>query len=249
MAHCSRPLYRALMRIAVWNMKWMTRYLAFIARPLVRLYGMHEVIACGMRGHGGAVEIIYTPHPGNHHHRLALLGKDGAWSAAEALPLPHFSGTRVTRMELLGAEEGNVCKVRAETARGRTLSSPTIYVKKTSVRSADMLSAAACDNGDVVFSWSRAERFSPMIYFLVVENGRGETNAAVYTREMSFRYPRLGTASYSVGPDNPPRFIPGEHFVAKLLVVDYDGWVSHLAERMFVMNRAVAPALPSGGIQ
>ena len=50
-----------ILRIMVWKMKWMTRYLGFIARPLISIYGDNEVIACGLRDLSGKVHIIYTP--------------------------------------------------------------------------------------------------------------------------------------------------------------------------------------------
>jgi len=74
-----------------------------------------------------------------------------------------------------------------------------------------------------------------MVYFLAVEYTGGVNQAAVYTREVSWTYPRTRTASLSLGPARPPRFTRGETYTAKLVLVDCQGWVSHIAEQAFAM--------------
>lgn len=68
-----------------------------------------------------------------------------------------------------------------------------------------------------------------MIYFLAVEDARGQNIAAIYTREVSWTYPRTETASLSLGPARPPRLVRGALYAATLVVVDYEGWVGHVA--------------------
>lgn len=224
-----RIFYHTMMRVMVWHMRWMTRYLGFIARPIVRLYGKTEVIACGLREENGSVSIVYTPLPGHHAHHV-VLKEDGAWKQTPFSALKNFSGSVVSRIGIPGAENGAVYKVKGKTARGKILSSPQLFIKETTAREAGFLSARTEHGGEILFSWRPAEAFDPMIYFLIIENGRGETLAAAYTRETFFRYPHIKTASYSVGPNPPPSPTGGGSYAAKLLLVDYDGWVSHLAE-------------------
>lgn len=75
----------------------------------------------------------------------------------------------------------------------------------------------------------------PWWYFLAVEDAKGVNQAAIYTREVSWTYPRPGEASLSLGPARPPRLTRGETYAAKLVLVDYQGWVSHIAEQAFTM--------------
>ena len=49
-----------LLKFVVWNMRWMTRYLGFLARPVVSWMADREVIACGFRDTDGGVRIIFS---------------------------------------------------------------------------------------------------------------------------------------------------------------------------------------------
>lgn len=224
-----------IMHMLVWNMRWMTRYLGIVARPIVRVYGENEIIACGLREEDGSVSIIYTPIPGHRNHRARMRGGDGLWRAAAFGARSNFSGSAVKRITLLGAKNGFVYKMAGENARGRTLSSPSILVKPDTVSNPDMLLIEPSADGSVLFSWPRGEAHDPMIYFLAIEGADGMSRAAIYTREHTWRYPLIKTASYSVGPAEPPRFMPGESLTISLALVDYDGWVTHLARRTCVM--------------
>lgn len=234
MAHHNRVLYRVVMRFVVWNMRWMTRYVGFIARPCIRWYGEHEVIACGLREESGEASLIYTPLPTHRAHRALVKEGKGPWRETVSEARENFSGSIVRRIALPEARVGSVYKMSGKTARGGTLSSPAIFIRQETIRDADLLDIRVFNDGEVLFSWPRSETFDPMIYFLALENDRHETLAAVYTREISFRYPRVTGASYSVGPSSPPALSPRERHKAKLALVDYDGWVSHLAERAFI---------------
>jgi hypothetical protein len=76
-----------------------------------------------------------------------------------------------------------------------------------------------------------------MIYFLAIEDERGaRTYSAIYTRETYWLYPEIKKASYSVGPANPPVLDSHSRCVARLVLVDYDGWVSHIAHREFSLS-------------
>lgn len=222
------------MRFLVWNMRWMTRYIGFIARPCIRWYGEHEVIACGLREESGEVSLIYTPLPRHRAHRALVKERKGLWRETVSEARENFSGSVVRRIALPEAQVGSVYKMSGKTANGRTLSSPAIFIRQETIRDDGFLDIHFFNDGEVLFSWPRSETFDPMIYFLALENDRHETLAAVYTRETSFRYPRVTSASYSVGLASPPALSPHERYGAKLALVDYDGWVSHLAERTFI---------------
>ena len=56
-----------------------------------------------------------------------------------------------------------------------------------------------------------------------------------YAREVSWTYPRTKDASLSLGPARPRRLTRGETCTAKLVLVDYQGWVSHVAEQSFTV--------------
>ena len=66
------PLRRLFLLFLMWNMRWMTRYLGFIARPFVRWVASREVIACGMRpDDADTVTVIFTPVAGHGEHTIA----------------------------------------------------------------------------------------------------------------------------------------------------------------------------------
>lgn len=224
------------MRVLVWNMRWMTRYLGFVARPITKWWGAHEVIACGVRSEGGEVRIIYTPLVGHSGHRSLARGADALWRLMLHEERKNFSGSVVRTVAVPGASSGTALKMAAENARGKTLSSPAIIVKQETVSEPELLDIAPVPlspDDAVLFSWPKAEANDPMIYFFALEDAYGKTCAAVYTRESFWRYPHTRSASYSVGPSAPPRPTAGETYMATLALVDYDGWVSHLATRSF----------------
>jgi len=121
----------------------------------------------------------------------------------------------------------------AKTRLGWSISSPIITIKKVTIYEPELLKIIPSSDGSVAFSWHKAEAYDPMIYFLAIEDMREGIKAAVYTRESSWTYPRVKDASLSLGPAQPPRLTSGEMHVAKLVLIDYEGWVSHIAERSF----------------
>ncbi len=225
---------RFLMRVMVWNMRWMTRHVGFVARPIVRWYGANEIIACGLRDSEGRVGMIYTPRSGHRDHRV-LVRKGRRWLATGFKTTGPFAGPVVLHFAAPGAQNGLRFKLQGTTTRGRQLSSPNITVKPHTVYDPTLLDISwTTTNPSVLFSWQGAERYDPMIYFLAVENACHTcTYAAIYTRETFWRYPETNRASYSVGPSRPAPLDPENRFIAKLLLVDYEGWVSHMAVRTF----------------
>ena len=63
----------------------------------------------------------------------------------------------------------------------------------------------------------------------------------IYTREVEWRYPNVRAASYALGAATPPPLAAGRSYRAKLLLVDFDGWVSVMASRTFSGPAAPQP--------
>jgi hypothetical protein len=228
-------LHGSLMRFAVWNMRWATRYAGFAARPIVGAYASIEVIACGLRERDARATIMYTPAPGRTAHHVRV-NEAGRWRPVETTQMADFSRPVVSRVLIPAARIGQRYRVRATSRLGWSISSPTITVKEATIYEPTLLTTAPSSDGSVTFSWVMAETYDPMVYFLAVEDARGVNQAAIYTREASWTYPRIRAASLSVGAAPPPRLTRGETFRAKLVLVDYQGWVSHIAEQAFVMS-------------
>lgn len=226
-------MHHFFMRVMVWNMRWMTRYAGPIVRPIVRIYGNNEIIACGLRNEDNSIAVIYTPKTGHRDHTV-VLREERQWVQETSTTMENFSGSVVSRLSLPHAENGARYKLIGATGSGRRLSSPTITVKPTTIYDSTLLEIDLTPRRNVRFAWPRAETHDPMIYFLTVEDETGKnTYVAIYTRETFWRYPKTKTASYCVGPDTPPFLQPGKRYVVKLVLVDYDGWVSHIAVRTF----------------
>jgi len=222
------------MRFMVWNMRWMTRHVGFLARPMVRAYACVEVIACGLRQRDGRAAIIYTPTPGRTGHHAQVYDRR-RWRPVAPAPAAAFSAPVVSQMLIPAARIGQRYRMRATNRLGWHLSSPAITIKEGTSYTPVFLAVAPSSDGLVTFSWATADAYDPMIYFLAVEDARGQNIAAIYTREVSWTYPRTKEASLSLGPARPPRLIHGSSYTAKLAVVDYQGWVGHFAEQSFTV--------------
>ncbi len=226
-------MHHFFMRVMVWNMRWMTRYAGFIARPIIRVYGNNEIIACGLRNEDNSIAVIYTPKTGHRNHEV-LLRQGRQWVHETSNTMENFSGSVVSRLSVPRAQNGMRYKMVGVAASVRRLSSPTITVKLATIYDSTLLEIESTTRQNVFFAWPHAETHDPMIYFLAVEDETDKnTYAAIYTRETFWRFPKTNTASYSVGPVEPPPLDLGKRYVAKLLLVDYDGWVSHIAVRSF----------------
>jgi hypothetical protein len=127
-----RAVHHFFMRVMVWNMRWMTRYVGFIAHPIVRIYGNNEIIACGLRDANDNVAIIYTPRTGHREHGV-VLRKGRRWVTAPSKTAKNFSGSVVRCLEMPGAENGALYRMVGAKASGSRLSSPTITVKPSTV--------------------------------------------------------------------------------------------------------------------
>ncbi len=226
--------HNSLMRFMVWNMRWMTRYVGFVARPIARAYAGVEVIACGLRERDARVAIIYTPASGRTGHHARVYDRQ-RWRPVETVQMDDFSSPAICQVLIPGARIGQRYRMRATNRLGWGISSSTITVKEATIHEPKLLTVTPSSDESVTFSWAMAEACDPMVYFLAVEDARGVNHAAIYTREVSWTYPRTREASLSLGPARPRRLTRGETYTAKLVLVDYQGWVSHIAERSFLL--------------
>lgn len=215
----------------------MTRYVGFVAKPFVAWYASREIIACGLRQHNsGAAAIIFTPYPGRSGYSF-FKKRERIWVSATAASRENFSGDLMCQVELLGAAVGDVYRVRAQKG-SRTLSSPRITIKKETMPISDVLSIKPLPGGQALFSWRGGELYDPMIYFLAIEDETGKALVGIYTREYFWRYPFVKKASLAVGEEGITPLEPDKRYTAKLLLIDFEGWVGHKAEKSFVYHRA-----------
>jgi len=140
----------------------------------------------------------------------------------------------VHQVVLPNAKIGEDYIVRAHKKnKSRTLRSPKITVKESTYSSPDLIEVQPLPNGGAYISWKKGEKFNPMIYFLAVENAKGESLVGIYTRESFWQYPLIQKASLSVRSNNPVSLQKNKKYTAKLTIVDFDGWVSCIGNKTF----------------
>ena len=223
-----------MMRIMVWHMRWMTRYFGFIAQPLVAWYADQEVIACGLRSTDGDVRIIYMPVPDRLGHTFHKKSRR-TWIPVEAVAKEHFTQPLVHQVSLSDVQVGDVCIVRTQRKNtGRIIYSPKITIKERTLLPPDLLVVKSLPGGQAHISWEKGEQYDPMVYFLTVEEEAGNTLSGIYTREHHWEYPRLNKASLSLGTASPPLLQKNNRYTARVVIVDFDGWVSCIAKKTFV---------------
>ena len=222
-----------VMRFMVWNMQWMTRYVGFIARPFIAWYADREVIACGLRSKNGEVCIIYSPTPDRINHSF-FKKETNQWLIVDVLQANNFSGNLVRQVVLPNAKIGDIYIVRVRKGNtGSTLCSPKITVKERTQSYPDLIEVTSLSNGKAYISWRNGEQFDPMIYFLTVEDEQGRALSGIYTREFFWEYPCIKKASLSIGGSNPILLQKDKQYTVKLTIVDFDGWVSCIAKKVF----------------
>ena len=213
----------------------MTRYLGFLARPIVSWMADREVIACGFRDADGGVRIIFSPGKNRGNHWFVRQTVRG-WEEIPADPVKNFSGDIVRQVIVPSAQRGEVFRVQAVTETGVTLNSPRITVKEETRFNPDLINIQVLPGAVLRISWSESRQADTMLHFLVVEDSEGKCLAAVYTRESSWSYPLVCKASLSIGPGEPPSLSESGSYTVKLVYVDFDGWVSALAEKSFIYS-------------
>lgn len=222
-----------LLKFVVWNMRWMTRYVGFLARPVISRMADREVIACGLRDSDGRVRIIFSPGKERGDHRF-VRKTAGDWEQASVSPTGDFSADIIRQVLVPSAQLGEVYRVRADSAKGKALSSPQIHVKESTLFDPGLLEIQMLPGAGICFSWEKGR--NTMIHFLVVEDSQGACLAAVYTRELAWSYPLIRKASLSIGPVETPTPIESASYTVKLVFVDFNGWVSALAEKSFMYS-------------
>ena len=217
---------RSNLRSMVEVMRIMTRYAGFIARPLVAAYAAREVISCGLRGPDGSVRVIFTPRDDRKNHRVVRRDNDGTSQPMATEVVEPFSDPAVQQYLVPEARLGDTLIVLADQeGRRQPVSSPDIVVKHESPRDAGLLGMATSRvSGCLELRWPDAFRYDAMLFFLAVECDQ-RTASGIYTRELSWRYPRSRGASLTVTPPAPPVRV-GHGYHASLVIVDYNGWVS-----------------------
>lgn len=228
-----------LMRLMVFNMKWMTRYLGFIALPIVKLVADNEIIACGIKSQNNEINIIYTPTPDRLDHFFYKYKKEfkkqhTGWEKTLAISTVDFSQQLVHQATLPTAKIGDVYKVKAQKVDSkRQVSSPNILIKNQTIYDPNLVQIKTLPQGQAEISWKKAKLPQAMIYFLVVEDNSGQNICGIYTRETFWTYPLIKKASYYVGNPHPPLLQKGRKYTVKLVVVDFDGWTPYLAQKTF----------------
>ena len=228
---------RQFYALMVWNMRWMTRHLGFLTRPFLRWYARQEVIACGLRREDGRVTVIYSPDASHLDHRVLGRG-DVGWQKTTTVRSEDFSGGLVQQVCLHQPETGRRYRVHADRPAARLpwqrrVSSPLITVKPATVHRPELLAVTPRPGGELTLSWHIPSDADPMIFFLALETGAGEALVGVYTRELEWTYPQVERASLALVPGELLPLTADELYAARLVFVDYDGWVSHLAEVEF----------------
>ena len=217
----------------MWVMRLMTRHLSVVARPIIQWVADHEVIACGLRRSDGQVYVIYTPTESRGDHEVFRKRGGRTWEKIDSREVTRFSDPIVRQVVIPDALIGDVLQVRAPllsrkfSTKQKIVKSPKITVKESSKDISSSLNVR-----EHFFSWDTLEGMDPMIYFLAIEQD-SKTQTAIYTRETNWLYPHVESASLSVGSFALTELDERKEHQAKLVVVDYDGWVSGLGQINF----------------
>ena len=223
-----RSTKRNILRFLMWNMRWMTRYIGFVARPFARFYASQEVLACGIRDDAG-IHIIYIHKYGERDYTYSK--NSGTWNDFSWKEENDYAAGLVTSIGIKGASTGELYRVCARKRSGRVICSPSISIKRDTEDISEYLQVLR-QGEEVQFDWPEAEHHISMVYFLSIE-GNNETLAAIYTKEPNWTYSKLQRAPLSLGPENPRSIDDKETYLVKLILIDFDGWVSHKAEKTF----------------
>ena len=151
----------------VETMRWMTRYLGWIARPVIRWVADREVIACGLLAPDSTVRIIYSPQTGRSDYRI-VYQSSGGWIPAVSTEAEDFAPGLVKQVIIPDAEISDRYRVLAVAPNGRTISSPVIRVKQET-RSLSDLVVEFDQYGGARICWPQTDRSAAMLYFLTVQ--------------------------------------------------------------------------------
>lgn len=218
----------------VFAMKYMMRYVPFVARPIVYLHAKQEVLACGLRDiHTGNVSIIYTPQ--NIERTYLYYKKENVWKEIEIKDEPDFSHGLVKKVLITHAFLGDMYIVRGLNIHNKTVaSSPSITIKERTVVDNTFLNVFPHSGGTIMFNWKKAKIKNTMIYFLILENADNNKGIiSVYSVENSWKFPYFKKVLLTIGKKDTTVLKRRTKYKATLFLVDFDGWVSHMAVKEF----------------
>lgn len=222
-----------MLKLMVFVMRVMTRYAGFMARPLIQWYADREIIACGYRTTGGEVKVMYSPTKQRDDHYIVIKQRL-QWREQASIDTENFSGSSVKTKLVPELENCNVIQVRAhDVNKKRIYKSPKITVKAGTKYDAKLLKITITNAVQIRFSWQLAERYQPMLYFLTVADNNDQTRIAIYTGETFWSFPKFKTASLTLSSDDMQTLKKNTRYMAKLVVVDFDGWVPVISEQFF----------------
>jgi len=82
------------------------------------------------------------------------------------------------------------------------------------------------------------KKYHLMIYFLGVYDAKTKEDMfGVYTREVKMSWPSMREAVLFVSDKKEVHFEEGREYVARLLAVDYHGWVPIVSEERFIYKQ------------
>lgn len=227
---------KLFLQFLVFNMKWMTRYFGFIARPFIMWYAQREIIACGFRS--SEDKNVYIIYPKEHERRSNYLLykkiKD-KWKQVSFSNVHNFSKNLIEQKIILNTCIGEIYKIKAQDfVLNKFVSSPSIHIKKMTKIENNLLNVNTHTQNLIFFSWEKAKEKKTMIYFLLIED---VTNCnglfCIYTRETTWQFPNISGTSLVFGNFYYNQLIKKHKYKAKLLLVDFDGWVSNMAIKEF----------------
>ena len=227
---------KLILRFLVFAMRIMTRHVGIISRPLVKWYANREIIACGYRRKEGKVGVIYSLVKQRKEHYIAVK-QILRWKEHVSVDGEDFSGNGI-KVKLV-PEIGNrqIIQVRAHRLNTRSIiKSRRITVKERTKYDATILKITVTEAARIHFSWELAEEYDPMLYFLTVADNNNKTCIAIYTRETFWSFPKFKTASLTIGRSDTDTLKRGSRYAAKLVVVDFDGWVPVISEQSFHLD-------------
>jgi hypothetical protein len=226
---------KIMMRVMVSGMRIMQYLMPQVTRTFVQRYANHEIIACGLRSEDRKqVSVIFMRQSDRGEHIL-YKAEGGIKKRTVSEKQQDFSKGLVDQLRVSVAVVGEryVLQAPLQADTQKVFSSPFMQVKDETVRDPNLMNISTDIKGITEFSWPQASHHDPMIYFLVLEDGNGHAIMGAYTRSTKLLFPDLRSASLIIGMEGLKSLALGTEYVAKLLLVDYDGWVSHMAEKRF----------------
>ena len=221
-------LRKAFYKFLVWNMDWMVRVFGFVPRYFINIYANNEVIACGLHESDGTLKIIFTPSHKHAYHRLKSIGTSKVENEhAQKTPIDlHPYKNPLIYSFSPSVAEGVTLQVLA-TYKGRSflnqISSPYITVKAETI---DLKNVMHYDG--TYIEWRRAEKYKPMIYFLILLDRNKNSIAGVYMTGTSWKVGSYNNVALIVGDLKRIESCANLASV-ELMLIDFEGWVSHRA--------------------